>query len=143
MFPNADVIATAIYAAARALCPPIKVGEVALAIAQGAHDVGERVGYAGGFPLSRARCYAAVALWDAFPEASRERIARCLGSSRASAKPWAGSLDRNLRMGMVKWWDDDVECAVRAAVDWVMQREPGPIDLPGFIPAKENPAPMV
>lgn len=130
MFPTADVIATAIYAAARAMVPSTKLNAVALSIAHGAKDSGVHMGNGGDFPLARSRCYAAVALWDAYPEASRAKIGRALG--QPNPEVWAPKLDKDLAGGRVKWWSDDAECAVRNAVAWAIERS-APVDLPEFV----------
>ena len=136
MFPSADIIAVAIVAAARALVPPDKVAKISEHIARGWKDAGARSEYADGFPLARSRCYAGVALWDAFPDVRRSRIGVKLGQSTADL--WAQKLEKDLKAGRVKWWNDDVECAVRDAVERAM----GPVDVPSFIGANEIPAPM-
>jgi hypothetical protein len=113
MFPSSDIIGIAIVTAARALAPS-NFRRIALEAVQGLKDVGARAGYAGGFPLSRTRSYAAMALWEVFPEASRTGIARCVGQGYADV--WAAAFPKNLRDGKVTWWDDDLYETVRDAV---------------------------
>lgn len=121
MFPSADVIAVAIYAAARELAPPVLLrNEVALKAARGVKDVGERKGYGGGYPFARTRAYAAVALWEAFPEASKSAIGHRVGQGHAGV--WAANFERNLKTGALPWWDTEVARRVSAAVAWAIKR---------------------
>ena len=140
MFPSADMIAVAIYAAARELVPSERIGEFALATAHGKKDVGKKPAFAGGFPLARIRIMAAAALWEVFPEASRTAIGERLGQGYADV--WASNLGRNLKSGAITWLDDDAHERVRDAIVWAIERAAIPVDLPGFIPAKKSPAPM-
>lgn len=122
MFPTADHIAAAIVAAARGLTPNHEAaGKVAIAAAQGIKDGltgGTRPEYGGGYPLNRVRSYAALGLWDAFPDARRQRISKCTGVL-ANADVWGAKLDSDLTRGTLRWWSNDVESAVRAAIEAV------------------------
>ena len=117
MFPTADHIAAAIVAAARALTPNHEAAaQLAISAASGMKDgSGVQPPFAGGYPLARVRAYAAVCLWDAFPQARRTRINKCVGVI-ANGDVWGAKLDGDLRRGIVKWWSDDAETAVRDAI---------------------------
>ena len=125
MFPTADVIATAIYAAARELVPADRINEFVLSTAHGKKDVGQKAEFAGGYPLARIRLMAAIALWEEFPKASKTSIGRCVGQGYADV--WSGNVSRNLKTGAITWLDGDARERVRAAI----------------VRAKEIPAPMV
>jgi hypothetical protein len=122
MFPSPDIIGIAIVAAARALAPS-NFRRIALEVPRGRKDVGSDASALVGFPLARTRSYAAYALWEVFPKASRTGIARCVGQGYADV--WATAFPKNLREGKLPWWDDDIYETVRDAV----------------IRAIENPAP--
>lgn len=128
MFPSSYVIAVAIYAAARELqLPNMPADTLAVMAASGAKDRG---GGCADYPLARTRCYAGVALWEAFPEASRKWIGRCM--AQPCADVWASKLEKDLRAGSVRWWDDDIAERVRAAVDWAIEKE-RPLEIPAIL----------
>lgn len=92
--PNADNVALAIILAAR------ETGADPLAVAAG--DANPKV--PGVFrAVTRARCYAALALRAEFPEANKSALARMVGASKAVAGAYFSSKDQQRKEGDLAW----------------------------------------
>jgi hypothetical protein len=112
-FPTADQVATAIVAACRETGAGDNLLAAAVAVATG-EIKGQQWG---GYIISRARYYAALALDDVFDEAGPVAIARVAGVKVASSqKSYVRVLRDRLRIGWAKWFDKAVLARVVAAV---------------------------
>ncbi len=112
--PNADQIAEAIVAAARAVAfAPFDVPRIALAVASGQKDkpgpLGSRTG-----SIAKARAYAAMALRARF-KASASYVDRVVGSR--SVGVYCSQLSQDISKGRKGWWNDAVFDHVSKAVE--------------------------
>jgi hypothetical protein len=137
-FPTADQVATAIVAACREtgrLTGDSDVQANALALARGERDAFRSKD--AGFPISRARIYAALALDDIFG-CGGTAIARMVGvgpnASKGTLLPTARS---NIENNALRWYDPAALGRVKAAVR-ACPTGPAPPQPPGGTP---QPAP--
>jgi hypothetical protein len=126
VYPSNYVIAVALYAAAREQNGD--PGEIALAAASGAQDVGN--GQTAPRPYNRTRSYACIALRKAFPSVPKIWMGRAVGV-RSVTDVWVSKLIRDsMHHRYRKWWSPAALDRVSAAVAWAIDREAAPIILP-------------
>jgi hypothetical protein len=139
-FPTADQVATAIVAACREtggyLLP------TAIRVARGERDLA--AGKSAGYPISRARVYAALAL-EALFDVGGTAISRMVGAANPSRGTLLPMIRSNIENNALRWYDpaalERVKAAVRACSSGpVPPQPPGGNAQPAPRPA---PAPVV
>jgi hypothetical protein len=120
--PSADTVALAIVAASRI------TGADPCAVARGEVSRGR-----GGYEVTRARAYAALALRQFDNRIPPKVISKLVGTKASSAPCYLGTLEFQQRQGEMKWLD---RSALARIVGYLRGEHPAPLPAPTPVPVK-------